>query len=376
MFNSITVIGLGLIGSSLAHDIRTHRLAERLIGIDPDEAAGNRMKDGKLLDAFYASAEECEEQSDLVIVATPPSTFATLAPQLAPLLSENGILTDTGSTKYYAIETLGAHLPESVTFVPGHPIAGSDKSGAGSGSSGLFLHRRVIITPYHEGRASQFERVLKFWESIGAVGEIMDPSMHDRVYAYMSHLPQVSAYATALTVSAHLSSIPPELAASLRIAGSRPALWRDIVASNAEQMTEAMEFFLYVIGHIHTELASGAPEGTAASADDKAVSELLPRIIASSLISTVALTERKDGQKYARYAGQGFKDMTDIVQASPEMDIERISNSHAQVAGLVDEFATLIRRWTGLVRQGEWDNLEAEFARARDSFAALKAVKH
>ncbi len=376
MFDTITVIGLGLIGSSLVHDIRTHRLAKTVIGIDPDSSAGERMRDHQLLDTYFPSIEYCVDKADLVIVATPPRTFAGLSPELPRLMKEHGLLIDTGSVKQHAIVTLAANLSPQATFIPCHPIAGSEKSGAGSGKSGLFLHRRIILTPYREDKPEETAAVIRFWESMGGQCEGMDAALHDHIYAYMSHLPQVTAFAVALTLVQHTSSLPATLAPFLRIAGSSPALWVDILQHNRSAVLEAIEHFVFVLGHIVTELTSGAPEDTEAITDPDAATELLPRVIASCLISTVALTERKEDEKFARYAGQGFRDMTDVVQTSPETDIERISNAYGQVATLLDGFERTLREWIGFMRTDQWDALQGRFGDANAALEQLKQKKH
>ncbi len=355
MFQTIAIIGLGLIGSSLAHDIRAHKLTHRVIGIDPLQANGDLLLTKGLIHESHSAIANVKTLCDLVIIASPPSSFEAVAKLLPPLLTKGALVMDVGSIKTHAIEAIAPYIPEDATFIPAHPIAGKAESGALAGEEGLFENKRIILTPYKEIDEKIITQALDFWQGIGGACEIMDAAKHDQIYAHVSHLPQMVAFASCLT----LNEIPrmavqtKNISNFLRLGASSPALWADIASHNRAPIYDALHTFLYLLNHMIAELESGSNlEEPTREAKDAALT-LLPRIIASLVISTVIMFEKKQDIKAIMYAGTGFADITAPAIEPPESDIERISGAYTQVAHMLKIYENHFRTLFLQLERGE-----------------------
>lgn len=355
MFQNIAIIGLGLIGSSIAYDIRAHRLAKHVVGIDPVREHGDLLLTNGVIHEALTELSLVQQPCDLVIIASPPSSFEQIAKNLVPLLAKGALVMDVGSVKTHAIEVIAPHIPEDVSYLPAHPIAGKAESGAMAGEEGLFAQKRIILTPYKELDEAVVTKALDFWQGIGGACEIMDAAQHDQIYAHVSHLPQMVAFASCLT----LNEIPrmavqtKSISNFLRLGASSPALWVDIATHNRAPLYDALHTFLYLLNHMIAELASGEErEEPTREAKDAALT-LLPRIIASLVISTVIMFEKKQDIKAITYVGSGFADVTAPAMEPPEGDIERISGAYAQVAQMLKVFEGHFRSLFLQLERGE-----------------------
>lgn len=355
MFESVAIIGLGLIGSSLAHDIRAHRLAKQVIGIDPEQAHGTLLLTKGLIQQSHADIAHVKTSCDLVIIASPPSSFEAIAKALPPILAEGALVMDVGSVKTHAIEAIAPYIPAHASYIPAHPIAGKAESGAMAGEEGLFAQKRIILTPYKELDEAVVTKALDFWQGIGGACEIMDAQKHDQIYAHVSHLPQMVAFAACLT----LNEIPrmavqtKNISNFLRLGASSPALWTDIASHNRAPLYDALHTFLYLLNHMIAELSAGEERGEPSREAKDAALTLLPRIIASLVISTVIMFEKKQDIKAIMYAGTGFADVTAPAIEPPEGDIERISGAYAQVAQMLQVFEGHFRTLFLQLERGE-----------------------
>ena len=251
MFRQITIVGMGHIGSSLARGISQQGLCEKLIAVDSDEDVRKAVDTLGLVDEITESAAQGVQNSDLVILCIPTGAIGKLVEVIGPFLKQGAILSDVSSVKSSVIKAVQPFLPDSVTFVPAHPIAGTEHSGPESGFSELFHDRWCIITPTPETPVKSVESVTKFWESCGARIEIMEPEHHDLVFGITSHLPHLIAYTivgTATELEDDIQSEVIKFAASgfrgfTRIAASDPVMWRDIFLNNREAVLEALQRF-------------------------------------------------------------------------------------------------------------------------------------
>lgn len=358
LFSHAIIIGLGLIGSSLARDLRALGLAERLTGIDPDEDNRRILLGGGTLDAAMAIPSP-EQPADLLLIATPPSSWPHLSQVLPALTHPGSLIMDVGSVKARAAELFTPAFAGRGTFIPCHPIAGKETSGAAAGQQGLFEHRRVILCPA-EGTAETPIRIAHaFWQALGAQPEMMPADVHDRIYALISHLPQMVAYASMQTLAPHLTTLDEVQRPFLRLAGSPPALWTDIALANHAALADAMETYLHLIAHMRGELAAGMDHVAEPKSDMARAARLLPRLIASTLVSTVSLSERKQRLKMAPYAGTGFADVASPAARPPEEDMEAISEYFADVAALMERFEEDFRTLFLAVRDQKADALQA-----------------
>ena len=240
----ITLIGVGLIGGSFVLDLKRQGLVEKVVGIDLDADNLARALERKVIDEAF---EEINTQSvggaDWVLIATPVATLPHICRQLAPLLSAHTIVSDVGSTKQSALaafaEHLGAHLPRCVAA---HPIAGSDRHGALAAQFGLYQDKKLIICPHAQQDAGALETVETLWQAVGAHTYRMSAATHDAIFAAVSHMPHMLAYAYVHQIAEHPDG-PTYLdfAASgfrdfTRIASSHPAIWTDICIANKDSL--------------------------------------------------------------------------------------------------------------------------------------------
>ena len=251
MFKKIALIGVGLIGSSIAHAARRKQLAGHIAGYVPRAETRARAEGAGFADSLHADIAPTLANADLVILATPIGAYATLAPMIAPHLMKGAILSDVGSVKTVVIRDVGPHVPEGVHFIPGHPVAGTEQSGPDAGFAELFDGRWCILTPPPGTDASAVERLAAFWRALGSEVEIMEPKHHDLVLAITSHVPHLIAYnivGTAADLETVTQSEVIKYSASgfrdfTRIAASDPTMWRDIFLNNREAVLEMLGRF-------------------------------------------------------------------------------------------------------------------------------------
>ena len=182
MFQQISIIGFGLIGSSIARGIKKHELASKIICVDQNEEVNSTALELDLADEATPHLSEGVKASDLVIICTPVGAMGKVAEKISPFLEEGAIVTDVGSVKMSVIKALQPRLPACVHFVPGHPIAGTEFSGPENGFAELFENRWAVLTPQGHTELQAIERVTQFWEALGSNVEIMDPAHHDLVF--------------------------------------------------------------------------------------------------------------------------------------------------------------------------------------------------
>jgi cyclohexadieny/prephenate dehydrogenase len=256
LFDRVAIIGLGLIGSSLARAIRRERLARELVGCDANAGARAVSKRLKLADRIVHDAGAAASGADLVVLAVPQSAYGAVAKAIGRRLKRGAIVTDVGSVKKAAVAALSGHLGPQVHLVPGHPVAGTENSGPAAGFADLFVGRWCILTPPPGTAPRAVARVREMWRRCGMRVATMDPEHHDRVLAITSHVPHLIAYTIVNTVSdleSHLQGEVIKFAASgfrdfTRVAGSDPVMWRDIFLSNREAVLE-------MLGRLYEDIA-------------------------------------------------------------------------------------------------------------------------
>ncbi|MBN9222128.1 MAG: prephenate/arogenate dehydrogenase family protein [Mesorhizobium sp.] len=251
MFEKIALVGIGLIGSSLARVIRREGLARHVAISTRSEATLKRAEALGLGDSYTTDAKEAVRDADLVIVSVPVGSSGAVAEEIAPALKKGAILTDVGSTKASVIAQMQPHVPEGVHFIPGHPLAGTEKSGPDAGFADLFANRWCIFTPLPGTDAGALERLSEFWRRCGANIDTMDPQHHDMTLAIVSHLPHIIAYNIVGTADDLESVTKTEVikySASgfrdfTRLAASDPTMWRDVCLHNKDAILEMLARF-------------------------------------------------------------------------------------------------------------------------------------
>ncbi len=251
MFDRVALIGIGLIGSSLARALRRDNPATRIVACARRSETLATVRRLALADETTDDPAQAVEGADLVVIATPLSAYAEIAKRIGSVLQEGAILTDVGSVKEAVIRDLQPHIPERVHFVPGHPVAGTEHSGPESGFAELFHDRWCILTPLPETAHEAVAAVTRMWERFGMRVVTMSADHHDKVLAMTSHLPHLIAYTivgTATNLEESLKSEVIEFSASgfrdfTRIAASDPVMWRDIFLNNREAVLEIVQRF-------------------------------------------------------------------------------------------------------------------------------------
>jgi cyclohexadieny/prephenate dehydrogenase len=251
MFDRVAFIGIGLIGSSLARLIRRDKLAREIVACARRAETLATVRELGLAERTTTDPADAVRDADLVVIASPLSTYAEIGRAIAPALKPGAIVTDVGSVKQAVIRDLQPLLPAGVHFVPGHPVAGTEHSGPASGFPELFRDRWCILTPLPETDPEALRRVAALWEAAGMRVVTMTADHHDKVLAMTSHLPHLIAYTivgTATDLEESLTSEVIKFSAGgfrdfTRIAASDPVMWRDVFLNNREAVLEMLQRF-------------------------------------------------------------------------------------------------------------------------------------
>ncbi len=251
LFKRMTLIGIGLLGSSISLAARQKGLVEHIAVHTRSAATLARAEELGLGDSYHSDMAESVKDADFVVVCTPVGVCETVAKVIAPHLKEGAIVTDVGSVKMSIIRQMQPHLPKTVHFVPGHPIAGTEESGPDAGFAELFINRWCILTPPEGTDPAAIEKVKTFWTTVGSNVELMDAHHHDNVLAITSHLPHLIAYnivGTASDLEMVTNSEVIKYSAGgfrdfTRIAASDPTMWRDVFLHNKEAALEMLGRF-------------------------------------------------------------------------------------------------------------------------------------
>ncbi|MGF1553753.1 MAG: prephenate/arogenate dehydrogenase family protein [Paracoccaceae bacterium] len=268
VYATVALIGLGLIGSSIAHAARRGGAAARVIGYDRDGGVRARARALGFCDAVAEDPAEAVEQADLVVLCVPPGACGTAARAGAPALRPGATLSDVGSVKAEIVAAVSPHLPGGVHFVPAHPLAGTEHSGPEAGFAELFDHRWCVLTPLPGGDAAAATRLSRFWEALGAATVEMTPEHHDLVVAVTSHVPHAIAY-TMVGVADDLARVPASEVVQFsaagfrdftRIAASDPTMWRDVFLNNREATLEILGRFTEELFTLQRAIRTGDGE--------------------------------------------------------------------------------------------------------------------
>ena len=251
VYNRVALIGLGLIASSIAHAVKWKDLAGEVVGTARSRETRDTALEIGLVSEVFETAAEAVKGADLVVLCVPVGAMADVAAEIAPHLAPGATVTDVGSVKRAVIEAVGPHLPETVHFIPGHPLAGTEHSGPRSGFATLFVNRWWLLTPPEGVDPAAVARLRGFIEAMGANVDQMEAGHHDLVLAVTSHTPHLIAY-TMVGVADHLRRVTHEevikYSASgfrdfTRIAASDPTMWRDVFLTNKDATLDILGRF-------------------------------------------------------------------------------------------------------------------------------------
>jgi cyclohexadieny/prephenate dehydrogenase len=251
LYNRLALIGMGLIGSSIARAARAQGVVREIVATAHSAATRRRVAELGLADQVAENNAAAVVGADLVIVCVPVGTCGAVAAEIGPQLATGSTLSDVGSVKAAVVRDMAPHLPPGVHFVPAHPVAGTENSGPDAGFAGLFVDRWCILTPVEGGDAAATERLAEFWRSLGAHVETMPAPHHDLVLAITSHLPHLIAYTIVgtadelgeVTQSEVLKFSAGGFRDFTRIAASDPTMWRDVFLTNKDAVLEMLGTF-------------------------------------------------------------------------------------------------------------------------------------
>ncbi|GFO55972.1 prephenate dehydrogenase [Geomonas sp. Red276] len=267
-FNRMVVIGLGLIGGSLARVLREKGVVGEVIGVGRGEANLKKGVELGVIDGYFFDAKEAVKGADLVFIATPVCTIPAVVAEIAPHLEPGCIVTDGGSVKEFVVKGCEPLMKEGTFFVGGHPIAGTEHSGVEASFSSLYQNRRCIVTPTEKTDPRALAKVVELWEIAGSTVPLMDPVQHDLVVASISHLPHMVAYSLVNAVDGYdrfegdlLKYSAGGFRDFTRIASSDPVMWRDIALTNRDAILEMMDFFSGYLAKLRNLVDKGDGEG-------------------------------------------------------------------------------------------------------------------
>ncbi len=252
LFKTLTLIGVGLIGGSIARAARVHgNIAEKIVISTRSPTTLARAQALNLGDAYVLDAADAVRDADAVILCAPVGAYGAIAAAIGPALKSGAILSDVGSTKQSVIRDVAPFVPAGVHFVPAHPLAGTENSGPDAGFAELFTGRWALLTPAPGTDAAAVEAMAEMWRRLGSMVEVMEPGHHDRVLAIVSHLPHLLAFTicgTADDLADETRQQVLKFAASgfrdfTRIAASDPEMWRDVFINNREALLEMLARF-------------------------------------------------------------------------------------------------------------------------------------
>jgi len=265
--DKLAVVGVGLIGGSLALALKEAGAVGHVVGIGrglPNLETALRLG---LVDSITRDLKEGVTDADVIFLATPVQALGPVCGQAMPHLKPGAIITDGGSVKQAVIEAIEPYLRSDVHFVPGHPIAGTENSGAEAAFATLYRDRRCILTPTEKTSEDALASIRRMWQLVGSQVVVMDVEKHDRVLAAISHLPHMVAYALVNAVGAYDRYDENVLEYSAggfrdftRIASSDPTMWRDIALTNREALVEMMEQFETSFNELKEDILLGSGE--------------------------------------------------------------------------------------------------------------------
>lgn len=266
-FRRMVIVGVGLIGGSLAIVCREKGLVTEIVGVGRNRENLEKARELGVVDRFTTRLDEAVADADIVILATPVGSLLQLVKTMACNLSPGTLVTDVGSVKGRWVERIEEALGAGCHFVGGHPIAGREKSGVEAAHAKLFLGARCILTPTPKTDPAALSRIQEMWEVAGAEVVTMDPEQHDRIFAAVSHLPHVAAFALVNTLQSldHEEKGLIRYAAGgfkdfTRIAGSHPEMWRDICLLNRDPLLKTIEQYEATLSRIKGYIQQGDGE--------------------------------------------------------------------------------------------------------------------
>ena len=268
MFDKVVIVGVGLIGGSFALGLKAAGAVREIVGLERSSAALARARQLGIVDTVSEQPQEALRGADLVLIAAPVAQTARILESLLPWLEPHTVVTDAGSTKLDVVASARAVLGERIAqFVPGHPIAGRESNGPDAAIPDLYRGKKAVLTPLPENPQAAVDRVAAAWRQCGAIIHLLTPGEHDKVFAAVSHLPHLLAYALVDDIAnkPHADLLFQYAASGFRdftrIAGSSPEMWRDISLANRDALLGELDAYLAQLNGLRECLASSDAAG-------------------------------------------------------------------------------------------------------------------
>lgn len=260
-YDTVAIVGVGLIGGSIGLALRERRLAQKIIGIGRRQASLDAARAVGAIDNGVTNLANGVAQAQLIVIATPVDSIAERVIQVAAICPAASLITDVGSTKEAIVAAVDAGLAgrrSGPRFVGSHPLAGDHRTGPEHARAGLFDGRTVVVTPTELTRTAAVTEVSGLWQALGATVQSMPPARHDAALAYTSHLPHLAAVALAMgTPSDFLHLTASGWRDTTRIAGGDPKLWQAILTANRQHVLDALDMMGQTLGNIRESLEQG-----------------------------------------------------------------------------------------------------------------------
>ena len=252
MFNKVCIIGCGLIGSSIARSIKKNNLSRKVVSSNRSNNTNKKITKLNIVDEASSNTKKIVKGSDLIIIATPLSSYENVISKIKKSLKKGSILTDVGSVKEKVISLIEKNIPKDVSWISSHPIAGTEESGPESGFAELFKNRWCILTPSSRAKNQDLKLLENFWKKMGSKVDIMNAKQHDYILSITSHIPHLIAYNivnTTLKVKKKKERDIVKYSAGglrdfTRIAASNPIMWRDIFIYNRKNTSKMIDKFI------------------------------------------------------------------------------------------------------------------------------------
>ncbi len=241
---TLAIVGVGLIGGSIGLAVKQRRLAERVLGVGRHEASLQRAQAAGAIDESCLDLIEAVPRAEFAVFCTPVDQIAEQVLKVGPVCAPGTLLTDAGSTKAAIVRAVDGRLPNGISFVGSHPLAGSEKRGPENAAANLFENKLTIVTPTSQTEATALDRTRAFWRALGARIRLMDPNEHDRALALTSHLPHLAAAALAGILKPELHDLTAGgFRDTTRVAAGDPSIWTGIFLQNKEAVLAALDRF-------------------------------------------------------------------------------------------------------------------------------------
>lgn len=372
IFQHATIIGLGAIGSSLARCFKSRTIARHITGYSPNPETREKALQLNIIDSAFPTPMEAVHQSDVVILCSPLNALRDNILQIKYFIPPECIITDTGSVKHSLVESIYRTLlpHQAPFFIPGHPIAGSEKTGIDAGSATLFEGATTVLTPTFQTSHTALQRISEMWEACGSKVSYMTSLKHDDIYAKVSHFPQLLAFVYAISLKESSLTLDPTLyplyQKFTRLCFSSPALWRDIFLMNrmaliplVEQAVHRLETMPLKalsqkdIEPIHTTLAKyiTQPENITPPPGMPVYSTLYPIYLA---YITLTLAEG-----HLPYAGNGLKDFIAPLFMTKSLDSNQLKAATDELQPFLKKALSLLNQCKELLIAGDADKLLA-----------------